>query len=85
MKFRTFLECFVDGFAFDSKKRLKFEPDDKVMDIYSTIYPPKQFLPVDALELETFAMNIEGEYKIKFNDVWQEDVTLGEIFSKLRK
>ncbi len=80
---RTFLECFVDGFAFDSKKRLKFEPDDKVMGIYGTLYPPKKFFASDALELETFAMNLEHGYKIKFSDVWQEDITLGEIFCKL--
>ena len=83
IEIRKFLECFVDGFAFSSKKRLKFEPDDKVMEIYNTIYPPKRFLASDALELETFAMNLEDEYKIKFSEVWQEDATLGEIFNKL--
>ena len=78
IEIRKFLECFVDGFAFSSKKRLKFEPDDKVMEIYNTIYPPKRFLASDALELETFAMNLEDEYKIKFSEVWQEDAECWE-------
>lgn len=36
---RDFLEVFVDAFAFSSKKRLKFNPEDKVMDVYRAIYP----------------------------------------------
>lgn len=76
---RDFLESFVDGFAFSSKKRLKFSPDDKIMDVYSSLYPAAG-LP-DALELETFSIHLEQDYHINLADVLTDDLTLGQLFS----
>lgn len=73
---REFLENFVDGFAFKSNKRLKFEPEDKVQDIYNALYP-KHFLGLeaDSMEFETFYSIIEKEYKIAPETFWKEDIT----------
>jgi propanediol dehydratase small subunit len=80
---RAFLETFVDGFAFSSKKRLKFEPNDKISSIYNDLYPDKGW--PDALELETFSLNLEKKYHLKLSEIWNEDLTLGEIFRKIIK
>ena len=79
---RTFLETFVDGFAFSGKKRIKFEPNDKVLCIYNDLYPGKGW--IDALELETFALNLEKKYSVKLESNWNENITLGEIFGKIK-
>lgn len=79
---REFLEAFVDGFAFSSKKRLKFSPDDKVMDIYRSSNPEGG---VDALELETFAENLNNKYKFDLSQITNQDITLGEIFKMIIK
>ena len=79
---RDFLEQFVDGFAFSSKKRLKFEPDDKVMEVYQSIYPQQGF--ADALELETFAINLEKKYGLKLENILNSEITLGQIFKLTR-
>lgn len=80
---RDFLEVFVDGFAFSSKKRLKFNPDDKVMDVYRALYPTPGW--PDALELETFARNIERKYGFDLAKAFDQDITLGGIFEMIRK
>ena len=80
---RDFLEVFVDGFAFSSKKRLKFNPDDKVMDVYRALYPSPGW--PDTLELETFADNLLKKYKIDLSEIIAEDITFGEIFRITRK
>ena len=79
---RTFLLLFTSAFAFSPKNKLKFEPEDKVMDIYRELYPSK-WMP-DALEIETLAGDLEKEYSVNFNDLWHENVSLGEIFSKIK-
>ena len=40
---RRFPVAFIDGFAFKSNQRLKFTPDDKVMDVYRALYPSKDW------------------------------------------
>lgn len=80
---RDFLEVFVDGFAFSSKKRLKFNPDDKVMDVYRALYPTPGW--GDALELETFAINLEKKYGFDLAKAFDQDITLGRIFEMTRK
>jgi len=77
------LEVFVDGFAFSSKKRLKFNPDDKVMDVYRALSPSPGW--PDTLELETFADNLLKKCKIDLSEIIAEDITLGEIFRITRK
>ena len=80
---RRFLEAFIDGFAFKSNQRLKFAPDDKVMDIYRTLYPSKDW--PDALELETFANNLQKTYGFDLSQVHDENATLGQIFEMIKK
>jgi propanediol dehydratase small subunit len=80
---RRFLEAFIDGFAFKSNQRLKFAPDDKVMDIYRALYPTKDW--PDALELETFANNLHRTYGFDLSQVHDENATLGQIFEMIRK
>lgn len=75
---REFLECFVDGFAFNSKNRLKFNPNDKVMEVYRALYPTEGW--PDALELETFAINLEKKYHLDLASAFTADLTLGQIF-----
>ncbi|TGU72436.1 hypothetical protein E4633_09025 [Geomonas terrae] len=75
---REFLECFVEGFAFDNKERLKFTPNDKIMEIYRALYPTEGW--PDALELETFAINLEKKYRFDLAGVFTEELTLGQIF-----
>lgn len=75
---REFLAVFVDAFAFSQKERLKLNPEDQVLQIYRAIYPSR-WTP-DAMELETFAKDIEAKYGFPLESVWHEKVTLGELF-----
>lgn len=77
---RDFLESFTNGFAFRKKRRLKFSPDDKIMDIYKALYPSNDWIGGDALELEMFSKILEEDYKINLADVLTDDLTLGQLF-----
>ncbi len=83
---RRFLGLFVDAFAFMERDRLKFGPQDRVLDVYDAIYDvfPK-WVPVgDSLECETLVILLEEEYKREFPErLVREDVTLGEIFEEM--
>ena len=79
---RNFLVFFTDAFAFSHKSKLKFEPEDQLMEIYRELYPSK-WMP-DALEFETLAEDLEKEYGILFKDIWHEELSLGEIFTKVK-
>jgi hypothetical protein len=79
---RSFLDLFVEAFAFRQSQRLCFAPDDKVMDVYHTLYPEK--FMADALELETLAMRLSERYGIDAGGLWREDITLGELFTHTR-
>jgi hypothetical protein len=75
---RTYLEIFINSFSFDSKHKLMFNPDDKVMDVYRAVYPSKGW--PDGLELESFAISLEKKYSVNFSDLWNEQLTIGELF-----
>ena len=79
---RKFLNLFTDAFAFSQKNKLKFEPTDGLLEIYREVYPSK-WMP-DGLELETLAESIEKEYGVSFNDIWHENLTLGELFKEVK-
>jgi len=79
---RRFLFIFTDAFAFSRKQKLKFEPDDKILDIYKTLYSSEWM--ADSLEVETLAEDIEREYNINFSNVWHENLTLGELFGLVK-
>ena len=80
---RAFLDVFVSAFAFSPKRRLYFSPDDRVMDIYRTLYPPKWSM-ADALELETFARDMMQTYRTDIYPLWCDDITLGDLFAQTR-
>lgn len=80
---RKFLNVFVGAFGFAPKRMLCFRPDDKVMDVYRALYPhPGE---PDGMELEGFVEGVEKEYEFNLQPVWQEDITLGDIFELSRK
>jgi propanediol dehydratase small subunit len=79
---RRFLDTFVDGFGFKSQNRLKFSPDDRVMDIYRALYPSEGW--PDAMELETFAINLEENYGIDLAKIEDHGITLGALFQMTR-
>lgn len=79
---RKFLQVFVDGFVFKDKQRLKFAPDDKIMDIYRALYPSEGW--PDALELETFAQNLKKEYDFDLATVTDSNMTLGQLFAMIK-
>lgn len=80
---REFLTIFVDAFCFDHKRRTCFSPDDRVMDVYRADYPPGSFS--DSMELETLGLSLEKRYGIDFNAVWHDDITLGELYGRVKK
>ncbi len=78
---RQFLYMFVDAFAFPRRRALLFAPTDRIFGIYSALHPLKGW--PDALELETLALRLEGRYALDLRKIWREDLTLGEIFSRI--
>ncbi|WP_440056539.1 hypothetical protein ACSLBF_20755 (plasmid) [Pseudoalteromonas sp. T1lg65] len=79
---RKFLLLFTDSFAFSENDKLKFEPNDKLLDIYRELYPSKWM--ADALEFETLADEVSKKYGVKLNDVWHDNLTLGELYSGVK-
>ncbi|MCH4296697.1 hypothetical protein MJ923_20545 [Shewanella sp. 3B26] len=79
---RKFLLLFTDAFAFSPKQKLKFEPEDKILDIYKALYPKKWM--ADSLEIETLAEDIEKVYQIDFASIWHENLTLGDLYSQVQ-
>ena len=80
---RRFLSIVTQAFAFPVQASLQFAPDDKILAIYRAIYPTQWM--ADALELETLAGDIEREYCVDFMAIWNETLTLGELFAKLQQ
>lgn len=78
---REFLQVFVDAFAFPGTKRLTFSPDDSVLAIYRQLYPSR-WIP-DAMEIETFAKDLEKLWGVKLEAMWSERLTLGEVFAAI--
>lgn len=80
---REFLSLFAAAFAFADKEKMKLHPDDRILDIYRSRYPG-QLLP-DALELETLALKVKDKYGFKIESVWDESLTLGQLYSRVSK
>lgn len=81
-KIRLFLDCLVHGMGLPRTARLKFRPEDPVLDIYKAIYGGR--VPFgDHMECETFAWNLSDQFAADIDLVqrtWRADVTLGELF-----
>lgn len=80
---RAFLELFVNAFAFSSKRRLCFSPDDRVMEIYRTLYPPDWSI-ADTLELEFLAHDIAKTYGTDIIPLWRDDISIEDLFAQTR-
>ena len=77
---RSFLDRFVDAFGFSLKRRLCFSPDDKVIDVYRTLYPTPGW-GADSLEMETLVTLLEKTYGLDVARLLQREYTLGELFA----
>ena len=80
---RGFLRLFGRAFGFRNSRLLCFRPDDRVMDVYRTIYPPQWTLS-DSMELESFAKSVCVRYGVDLFRLWRDDITLGEVFALTR-
>jgi hypothetical protein len=81
---RQFLRAFMDAFAFSRSRGLRFTPNDRVMDVYRTLHPPKWTL-ADSMELESLAVRFQKQYGIDLVPVWRNDITLGDLFALTRQ
>ena len=79
---RKFLLLFTEAFALSENDKLKFEPNDKLLDIYRALYPTNWM--ADALEFETLADELDKKYKVKFDQIWHNDLTLGELYMSVK-
>jgi len=80
---RRFLDLFVDAFAFPKRYRLRLQPDDQVMDLYRILNPPNWTIS-DVLECETLSIDLEREYGLNLNTCWRDDITLADLFQRVR-
>jgi hypothetical protein len=80
---RDFLLFFVNAFAFTDNHKLKLNPDDKILEIYKALYPSKWM--ADALEFETLAKDLRKKYSVELEQIWKDDLTLGDLFTKCLK
>jgi len=81
---REFLDLFVDAFAFGRKRRCSFSPDDRIMEIYRTVYPTNDH-GADSMELEYLCEKVETRYGVDLAASWREDITLGEIYEQTHR
>jgi len=79
---REFLLTFSEAFCFQPKHKLKFEPEDKIYDIYRAVYPSKS--APDAMEVEFFSLLLEQEYGFNLAGAWSENLSLGEVYSAIK-
>ncbi len=83
---REYLECFVDGMALSSKTKLKFHPNDHVLDVYKSIYGGR-IRTADSMECETFLENLSVSFSKDLSyiiNVWKEEITLGELYRAVK-
>lgn len=80
---RAFLDVFIEAFGFKESLRLRFAPDDQVMEIYRTLYSGRGL--TDDMELERLVMNLDESYRVKVVHAWHEKITLGDLFQKTRR
>jgi hypothetical protein len=78
---RAYLQVFANSFAFDADENLKFSPTDRILDVYRAVYPSR-WTP-DALEVETFAEELEKRFGLRLEALWNDQLTLGEVFAAI--
>jgi len=67
--------------AFDASEKLKFSPEDRILDVYRAVYPPRH--APDSLELETFACELEKRFGLRLASLWSDQLTPGEVFTAI--
>lgn len=80
---REFLSVFTSAFAFRDADLLKFRPDDQLLGIYRALYPSKWM--ADAMEFETLARELRTRFGIVLEDIWDERMTLGTLFTHIQQ
>jgi propanediol dehydratase small subunit len=80
---REFLDMFVDAFGFKLKWRLRFTPEDRVMDVYRVLYPIRG--TADSMELEDLVKDLQKRYRVDILGSWREDITLADLFAQTRR
>jgi propanediol dehydratase small subunit len=80
---REFLDIFVEAFGFRRSWRLSFAPDDRVMDVYRTLYPAGSL--TDNMELESLVGDLQKRFGVDILGSWQEDITLADLFIQTRR
>ena len=80
---REFLSVFMSAFAFRETDMLKLRPDDQLLSIYRALYPSKWL--ADAMEFETLADDLRTRFGVVLDDIWDERMTLGALFSYVQQ
>lgn len=82
---RLFLECLTMGMGLSPKLALKFRPNDKVLDIYKSLYGGK--VPIaDNMECEEFLDALSDCFDVNIEQIhaiWNEDITLGDLYRQM--
>ena len=80
---REFLSVFTSAFDFRDVDMLKFRPDDQLIGICRTLHPSKW--AADAAEFDTFARDLRTRFGVVLEDIWDEGLTLGALFSHIQQ
>jgi hypothetical protein len=80
---REFLDIFVEAFGFKRSWRLSFAPDDRVMDVYRTLYSAGSL--TDNMELESLVGDLQKRFGVDILGSWREDITLADLFTQTRR
>jgi len=83
VEIREFLDLFIQAFGFSESRRLRFAPDDRVMEVYRALYPFPNMM-ADSMELESFIERVRERYGVDFFPLWRGDITLAELFAHAR-
>ncbi len=81
---RDFLSMFAGSFLLHAGERLRFAPEDRILDIHTARYPRQGGLGVDAMELEVLALEAASRYGVDLEAAWSEHLTLGNLFAACR-
>jgi hypothetical protein len=73
----------MSAFAFRETDMFKLRPDDQLLSIYRALYPSKWL--ADAMEFETLADDLRTRFGVVLEDIWDERMTLGALFSYVQQ
>jgi hypothetical protein len=73
-----FLATLSAAFALRNYEKELLSPDDRVLGIHRALYPGES--SVDSPELTRLAASLRQRYGLSVGEVWDEQVTLAELF-----